>query len=88
MAAASSVTIPGGGGGTFDSADKILVGVDLSREAFIRPVARQAEGGGTFTALPDDQFVARQEKTGFYGYLEEGRVCIDSRAVVGLVVHP
>ncbi len=86
LAAASSVTIPGGGGGTFDSTDKILVGVDLSREAFIRPVARQADGGGTFTALPDDQFVARQEKTGFYGYLEEGRVCIDARAVVGIAV--
>jgi hypothetical protein len=87
MVAGSSVTIPGGGGGTWDtSADKILVGVDLSREAFIRPVARQADGGATFTALPDDQFVARQEKTGFYGYLEEGRVCIDSRAVVGIAV--
>ena len=64
----------------------MLVGIDASRDAFIRPVARQDEGGATFTALPDDQFVARQEKTGFYGYLEEGRVCIDSRAVVGLVV--
>ena len=59
---------------------------DLGREAFIRPVARQAEGGATFTALPDDQFVARQEKTGFYGYLEEGRVCIDARAIVGIAV--
>ena len=52
----------------------------------MRPGARQADGGGTFTALPDDQFVARQEKTGFYGYLEEGRVCIDARAVVGIAV--
>jgi len=87
MVAGSSVTIPGGGGGTWATADdQILVGVDLSREAFIRPVARQDDGGATFTALPDDQFVARQEKTGFYGYLEEGRVCIDSRAVVGIAV--
>ena len=87
MVAGASTTIPGGGGGTWATgSDKILVGVDLSREAFIRPVARQADGGATFTALPDDQFVARQEKTGFYGYLEEGRVCIDSRAVVGIAV--
>lgn len=87
MVDASGVTIPGGGGGTWSTADdKILVGADLGREAFIRPVARQAEGGATFTALPDDQFVARQEKTGFYGYLEEGRVCIDARAVVGIAV--
>ena len=46
---------------TFASDDKILVGVDLSREAFIRPVLVK-DGGGTFTALPDDQFVARQER--------------------------
>ena len=64
--------------------DELMVGLDLSKESFIRPVARQAESGGTFTVLPDDQFVARSEKTGFYGSLEEGRVCIDARAVVGI----
>jgi hypothetical protein len=73
--------------GTFaSSADQILVGVDLTRDAFVRPVARQADSGGTFTVLPDDQFVARQEKMGFYGFLEEGRVCVDARAVVGLAM--
>jgi hypothetical protein len=65
---------------------EIVVGLDLSKEAFIRPVARQSESGGTFTVLPDDQFVARAEKTGFYGSLEEGRVCIDGRAVAGIIV--
>jgi len=65
---------------------QIAIGLDLSKEAFIRPVARQAESGGTFTVLPDDQFVARSEKTGFYGSLEEGRVCVDARSVVGLIV--
>ena len=75
------------GDSAFNSAnDEILVGLDLSREAFIRPVARQSESGGTFTAMPDDQFVARAEKLGFYGYLEEGRVCVDARAVAGIVV--
>lgn len=79
----------GPAGGAWSAAtDEILVGIDASRDAFIRPVARQDEGGATFTALPDDQFVARQEKTGFYGYMEEGRVCIDARAVVGLTVDP
>jgi hypothetical protein len=72
---------------TFDAAhQELVVGLDLSREAFIRPIARQAESGGTFTVLPDDQFVARSEKTGFYGSLEEGRVCIDARAIAGLLV--
>ena len=68
------------------STDEILVGLDLSKDAFVRPVARNSESGGTFTALPDDQFVARQDKVGFYGSLEEGRVCLDGRAVAGLIV--
>lgn len=68
---------------------QLLIGVDNSRGAFIRPVARQSETGDTFVALPDEQFNmygSRVEKTGFYGFLEEGRVCIDARAVMGLIV--
>ena len=66
---------------------QIMVGLDLGREAFIRPVARQAESGGTFSALPDDQWYAtRSDKTGWYGFLEEGRICLDGRAIVGLIL--
>ena len=68
------------------SSHQMLIGLDASRDAFIRPVAQQMETGGTFTVLPDDQFVARADKTGFYGFLEEGRVCIDGKAICGLVV--
>tara|TARA_Y100001938_G_scaffold81934_1_gene112944 strand:- start:33 stop:1190 length:1158 start_codon:yes stop_codon:yes gene_type:complete len=76
-----------GQGGTFvEASDHLVVGLDNSREAFIRPVARQSDSGGTFTALPDDQFAARADKTGFYGFLEEGRVCIDAKAVIGMIV--
>jgi hypothetical protein len=64
--------------------DQILVGVDLSKDSFVRPVARNAETGGTFTAQPDDQFLARADKMGFYGSLEEGRVCLDGRALAGI----
>jgi len=64
--------------------DELIVGLDLTKDAFVRPVARQAESGGTFTAIPDDQFLAHADKIGFYGFLEEGRVCIDSRAVAGI----
>ena len=63
---------------------EILVGIDRSVEAFVRPVARNSETGGTFTALPDDQYAQRQDKIGFYGGLEEGRVMLDARAIVGL----
>jgi hypothetical protein len=69
--------------------DQIAIGLDNSRGAFIRPVAREHESGGTFTALPDEQFNAygtRVEKVGFYGFLEEGRVCLDARAIAGIVV--
>jgi hypothetical protein len=69
------------------ASDELVIGLDLTKDAFVRPVARQAESGGTFTALPDDQFLSRSEKIGFYGFLEEGRVCIDSRAIAGLVVN-
>ena len=44
--------------------------------------------GATFTALPDDQFNQRADKLGFYGSLEEARVCVDSRAVVGITLQP
>jgi hypothetical protein len=83
---AGSTTFPSSGGAAFAATDEIVVGVDASRDAFIRPVAQQSETGGTFTAQPDDQFLSRHEKTGFWGYLEEGRVCIDARAIVGVVV--
>ena len=76
----------GGAHGFVVGSDEILVGLDNSKGSFIRPVALQHESNGSFTALADDQWSARSEKMGFYGFLEEGRVCIDSRAVVGIAV--
>jgi len=73
---------------TFATASHDLsIGLDLSREAFVRPVATNAESGGQLTVLPDDQFISRAEKTGFYGFLEEGRVCVDARAVGGVITN-
>ena len=68
---------------------QICVGIDNTRGAFVRPVAVQAESGGTFSVLPDGQFDmygSRVQKVGFYGFLEEGRVCLDARSTVGIVV--
>jgi hypothetical protein len=74
----------GTGGETFGAADEIIVGIDNSKGSFVRPIARNAETGSTFQALPDDQYnITRADKAGFYGALEEGRVCLDSRAIVG-----
>jgi len=84
-------SVPGGGGNaSWQSAvDEIVIAIDNSRGAFIRPVSRQAESGGTFSVLPDGQwdgYGARVEKVGFYGFVEEGRLCIDARAIAGIAV--
>jgi hypothetical protein len=71
------------------ASDQIAIAIDNSRGSFIRPVSRQAESGGTFSVLPDGQwdgYGARVEKVGFYGFVEEGRLCIDARAITGIVV--
>ena len=74
-------------GSTFATAnEELLIGVDNSKGAFLRPVATIAESGGTFTAAADDQWTQRSEKIGWFGFLEEGRVCIDARAIVGIVI--
>lgn len=88
LAGSTSYTnFAGASGATFASTDELIVGVDKSKGAFIRPVARQSESGNTFVAIPDDQYnVSRADKAGFYGSLEEGRVCIDARAVVGIIL--
>lgn len=68
---------------------QICVGIDNTRGAYVRPVAVQAESGGTFSVLPDGQFDmygSRIQKVGFYGFLEEGRVCLDARSTVGIVL--
>lgn len=68
---------------------QICVGIDNTRGVFLRPVARQAESGGTFSVMPDGQFDmygSRVEKVGFYGFLEEGRLCLDARAVAGVAI--
>jgi hypothetical protein len=83
----------GASGGTeFASAtDELILGIDASRNAFLRPVSTfntYGEGGnsGQVKVLPDDQFLARSQKVGYYSYIEEGRVAVDARAAVGLIV--
>lgn len=77
---------PAGSDPTFDSAvNEVAIGFDLSVDSFIRVVATDSETGSTFTLEPDDQFVRRQEKIGWYGAVEEGRLCADTKAVVGIL---
>lgn len=66
--------------------DEILIGIDRSRDALIRPVVQAEDSPSEFSLMVDDQFVGRQNKIGYYGKLDEGRIIIDDRALVGLYV--
>jgi hypothetical protein len=66
------------------SVDEIMIGIDRSRDALVRPVMLEEGSTGELTVAVDDQFSLRQNKIGYYGRLEEGRVILDDRALVGI----
>lgn len=73
------------GGVAFGTSDEILIGIDRSRESLIRAVATDSDNGSEFNLTADDQFSVRQSKIGYFGSLEEGRMVLDTRALVGIV---
>lgn len=77
----------GTGGNTFSgSTEEILVGIDRSRESLIRVVATDPDSNSEFTLVADDQYSIRQNKIGYFGSLEEGRIVLDNRALTGKIV--
>jgi hypothetical protein len=72
------------GGGANTVAD-VVVGLDRSRESLFRAVALDAETGSEFSLNADDQYSIRQQKIGYYGSLEEGRMILDDRVLTGFV---
>lgn len=65
---------------------EILVAIDSRRaDAILRPVATN-ENGGNITVQPDDQWVARSDKSGLWCTVSEGRCCIDARVLTGIIV--
>jgi len=77
----------GHGGSAFASAtDQIIIGIDRSRESLMRAVALDSETGQELRLAADDQYTVRQQKIGYYGSIEEGRMVLDSRALTGIVV--
>lgn len=77
----------GNSSGTFDAtADDIILGIDKSRESLFRAVATDSETGGEFNLVADDQYSVRQQKIGYYGSLEEGRMVLDDRVLTGLAI--
>lgn len=66
--------------------DEIIIGIDRSRESLMRAVATDSETGAELRLAADDQYTVRQQKIGYYGSIEEGRMVLDSRAITGIVV--
>ena len=77
----------GGNSAAFDGAtEEIIIGLDRGRESLIRAVATDSENGSEFSLTADDQYSVRQKKIGYFGSLEEGRMVLDTRALVGKIV--
>ena len=64
----------------------LVVALNTNRDSLIRVVAVDSESGSEFTLMADDQYSIRQQKIGYYGSLEEGRVVLDRRVVLGTQV--
>lgn len=77
----------GGGSATFNSATSdLVIGIDANKEVAFRPVEIKADSGSEFSLVPDDQFLMRSQKLGWWGAVTEGRVIIDSRPYLGVIV--
>ena len=86
IVASEGATVAGHGGNWDTDTDEILIGIDRSKDALIRPTVIGEGSPAEFQVLVDDQFSVRQNKIGYYGKVEEGRLCIDNKALIGLVV--
>lgn len=65
----------------------IAIGLDRTRDSLFRAVALDAENGTEMSLLADDQYSVRQQKIGYYGALEEGRMILDNRVLSGITVR-
>jgi len=85
---ADNYALPANGGTAraIQTTEQVIVGLDRSRDSLVRAVAVDSDTGSEFNLVADDQYTLRQGKIGYYGALEEGRMVLDNRALVGLVV--
>ena len=80
-------TAAAGGTAAFEgSTHEILVGIDRTRDSLLRVIATDPDSNSEFSLVADDQYSIRQNKIGYFGSLEEGRVILDVRALVGKIV--
>ena len=69
------------------SKDELILGINRNRESLIRAIAVDSETGSEFSLVADDQYSIRQNKIGYFGSLEEGRMVLDNRALFGKIVR-
>lgn len=68
------------------SDNDLVIGLDRSRESLFRAIALDAESGSELSLLADDQYSVRQQKIGYYGSMEEGRMVLDNRVLTGITL--
>ena len=86
-AAGSTTYTDGGGSITFNTAtDDFVLGVDRAKDSLIRAVAVDEDSPSEFNLIADDQYSIRQNKIGYFGSIEEGRVVLDNRVLVGKII--
>jgi hypothetical protein len=64
--------------------NSLIVGVDMSREALIKPVEVD-DNGNEVGVFADDQWTQRSEKLGFFSRRVEGSCVLDDRCLTGLL---
>jgi hypothetical protein len=64
----------------------LVLALNLNRSSLYRAVSVGSESGSEFALMADDQYSVRQKKIGYYGSLEEGRMVLDNRAILGVEV--
>jgi hypothetical protein len=79
------------GGAVFaGTTDTLMVGLDRSgSDALLRLTATDSETGSEFNLMADNQFEVYNRtanKIGWYGSMEEGRVILNNRKIMGLVL--
>ena len=67
--------------------DELILGINRNRESLIRAIAVDSETGSEFSLVADDQYSIRQNKIGYFGSLEEGRMVLDNRALFGKILR-
>jgi hypothetical protein len=79
----------GSGGAQFGASgkDELILGINRNRESLIRAIAVDSESGSEFSLVADDQYSVRQNKIGYFGSLEEGRMVLDNRALFGKIIN-